>query len=60
MEQCDETDLNYWNYTEPDLDAYLSKFWFGARKSPDSHYESDDNDSERTKLMYTANTMKNF
>ena len=60
LSQCGETDLNYWNYTEPDLDAYLSKFWFGARKDPDSDYKSDNEDPERKQLMYSANTMKNF
>ena len=60
LDECGEKDLDYWNYEEPELDSYLSKFWFGARKSPNSDYESDQDDSEKTKLMYTANTMKNF
>ena len=23
---------NYWNYTEPEFNTFLAKFWFGARK----------------------------
>ena len=34
--------------------------WFGARKDPDSDYESDPDDPQKKKLMYSANTMKNF
>ena len=60
LHDCGEVDLNYWNYDEPELDSYLSKFWFGARKSPDSDYESEEDDSEKTQLRYTANTMRNF
>ena len=60
LEECGATDLNYWYFDEPDLDNYLSKFWFGARKDPESDYESDEDDPERKKLMYSANTMKNF
>ena len=29
---CPEEATDYWNFTEPELDRYLSKFWFGARK----------------------------
>ena len=60
LSQCREEDLQYWNYSESDLDAYLSKFWFGARKDPDSDYESDENNPDHKELMYRANTMKNF
>ena len=60
LHDCGEVDLDYWNYDEPELDNYLSKFWFGARKSPDSDYESDQDDLEKTQLRYTANTMRNF
>ena len=47
-------------YEEPELDNFLSKFWFGARKDPDSDYESDEEDPEHHKLMYSTNTMKSF
>ena len=60
LHDCGETDLNYWNYDEPDLDGFLSKFWFGARKSADSDYESDADDSDKSKLRYTGNTMRTF
>ena len=60
LSECGELNLDYWYYQEPELDNFLSKFWFGARKDPDSDYESDTEDPERHKLMYTANTMKSF
>ena len=60
LAQCGETNLDYWSYEEPELDNYLAKFWFGARKSPDSDYESDTEDPERKNLMYSANTMRSF
>ena len=60
MRQCGETNVDYWYYEEPELDCYLSKFWFGARKDPDSDYESDNDDPERTNLMYSVNTMRSF
>ena len=55
-----EKQLDYWNYEEPDLDSYLCKFWFGARKDPDSDFESDSEDPGRKSLMYLANTMRSF
>ena len=60
LRQCGETNVDYWYYKEPELDCYLSKFWFGARKDPDSDYESDNDDPERTNLMYSVNTMRSF
>ena len=60
LSQCGEVNLDYWRYEEPELDNYLSKFWFGARKNPESDYESDNDDPERQNLMYSANTMKSF
>ena len=60
LAQCGESNLEYWSYEEPELDNYLSKFWFGARKTADSDYESDSEDPERHNLMYSANTMKSF
>ena len=60
LAQCGETNLDYWYYEEPELDNFLSKFWFGARKNPESDYESDSDDPERQNLMYSANTMKSF
>ena len=29
---CNPDDTDYWNFSEPELDKYLSKFWFGAHK----------------------------
>ena len=60
MTQCGEVNLEYWSYEEPELDNYLSKFWFGARKNPDSDYESDKDYPECQNLMYSSNTMKSF
>ena len=60
LQQCGESNLEYWNYEEPELDSFLLKFWFGARKDPDSDYESDSKDPDRKELMYSANTMRSF
>ena len=60
LQQAGKQDLRYWLYTEDELDIMLEKFWFGARKDPDSDYESDPEDTEKKALMYSANTMKNF
>ena len=46
LAECGETNLDYWSYDEPELDNYLSKFWFGARKCPDEYFEEDPNDPE--------------
>ena len=60
MQQAGKDNLDYWYYEEDDLDIMLEKFWFGARKDPDSDYDSDADDPQKTQLMYSANTMKNF
>ena len=60
LTQCGESNLDYWSYEEPELDNFLSKFWFGARKDPESDYETDEEDPEHHNLMYSANTMKSF
>ena len=60
LTECGEQDTDYWNFTEPDLDSFLSKFWFGARKDPDKDYESNTDDPEKQSLMYSANTMRSF
>ena len=54
LTECGEEHTEYWNYTEPELDNFLSKFWFGARKDPDDDYESDTDDPEKKSLMYSA------
>ena len=46
-----KTNLDYWYYEEPELDWYLSKFWFGVRKNLNSDYESDTEDPECQKLI---------
>ena len=54
-------DLEYWNYTESELDNFLSKFWFGARKdTSDENDENEDEDPENKKGLYTANSLRNF
>ena len=60
LKQIGKTDLDYWNYDEEELDNMLCKFYYGARKDPDSDYDSDSDDPQKTRLMYSANTMKNF
>ena len=60
LSQTGKTDLDYWLYEEDELDIMLEKFWFGARKDGDTDYLSDHDDDQKTKLMYSANTMRNF
>ena len=55
-----ESNLDYWNYEEPELDSFLSRFWFGARKDPNDDYVSDNEDPDRKSLMYSANTIRSF
>ena len=55
----DKTD--YWNYTEPELDKFLSKFWFGARKDiVDEEIPNADEDPDLKQRLYKANTLRNF
>ena len=55
----DKTD--YWNYTEPELDNFLAKFWFGARKGIcDEENESQEEDPQLKQRLYKANTLRNF
>ena len=54
LKQCGETNLDYWFYEEPKLDSFLSNFWFGARKDPDSDYETDSDNSEGKICKYYA------
>ena len=55
---------DFWNYAEHDLDKYLAKFWFGARKnvptedSDTEDFEESDKDAKRR--MYSASTLTNF
>ena len=58
--QYGKSDLHYWNYDEEELDSMLAKFWFGARKDPDTDEETDTEDPKKMNLMYSTNTMKNF
>ena len=60
LAECGENKLDYLYYKEPELDAYLAKFWFGAKKTTESDYETDSEDPEHQNLMYSANTMKSF
>ena len=57
-----QEDTDYWNYTNPELDMYLAKVWFGARKETSEtkgpgDAEHDDNLSD---TMYKANSLRNF
>ena len=61
----DETDCDYWDFTEESLDDYLAKFWFGARKSTtdqgDSDNETDEEEDPNLKsTMYSANSLRNY
>ena len=60
LREYGKTNLEYWYYDEEELDSMLCKFWFGARKDPDSNDVSDEEDDQKTNLMYSANTMKSF
>ena len=56
-----EQNCDYWNYEEPELDTYLAKFWFGARKQDDENsQEQDSSDPELKKNMYKATTLRNM
>ena len=60
LQQTGKANLEYWNYDEEELDNMLCKFYYKARKDPDSDYDSAEDDKQRSNLMYSANTMKNF
>ena len=55
-----EDATDYWNYTEPQLDKHLSKFWFCARKSSTDDEDSQEQDPELKQQLYKANLLKNF
>ena len=58
---CDPNQTDYWNFTEPELDGYLAKFWFGARKDIcEGKSEDNSEDPYTKKRMYKANTLHNF
>ena len=59
---CDQNELDYWNFTEPTLDKYLSKFRFSARKSnfTDDEESTHDEDPELRQQFYKVNSLKNF
>ena len=61
----DEANIDFWNYSEEDLDKFLAKFWFGGRKIDLTEENSDEEDFENsdknaTHPMYLANTLINF
>ena len=61
----EKENLDFWNYSEEDLDKFLAKFWFGARKNiPDDDSDAEDfesNDDKHAKdCMYSASTLINF
>ena len=53
---------NYWEYEAENLDKYLAKFWFGARKDASSDTEEDDTnfDPELKSKKYTASSLRNY
>ena len=60
----DKNKTDYWNFEEPELDGYLAKFWFGARKLKQ---EDDDKEQEQVQLdpdmkerMYKATSIRTF
>ena len=53
---CDQNDLDYWYFSEPRLDKYLSKFWFCACKNITCVEDSQEEDPE----FYKANSLRNF
>ena len=56
----DETDTNYWNYSEPRLDEYLAKFWFGVRKEDADDQETSESDPQMKERLYKANSLRNI
>ena len=56
----DEKNLDYWNYTKPELDTYLDKFWFGARKDVDMDTPDPEQDDNMIGMLYKANSLCNF
>ena len=52
-----EDGLEYWNFTEPELDNYLAKFWFSARKTSSENSQECDNDKKEH--LYKANSLRN-
>ena len=60
LAQCDVEDTNYWFYTEPELDNYLSKFYLGARKFATDTDPTFDEDPDQKSRKYSANSLKDF
>ena len=63
LEECGVESTEYWLYTEPELDYYLGKFYFGARKDIDSDDEQMQGLSaleKDVKRKYSANSMQSF
>ena len=59
---CPPDKTDYWNFTEPELDSYLAKFWFGSRKDicEGDTVTNEEEDPQQKNRMYKANTLKNF
>ena len=64
LKECGLEDerLDYWKLSASELDNYLAKFWFGARKDCDFSDDEDDFEADPylKKLYYSANTLRNF
>ena len=55
-----EDNTDYWNFTEPELDNYLAKFWFGACKDICEDEDDSQQDPDMKERMYKANSLRNF
>ena len=55
---CDKNELDYWNFTEPTLDKYLSKFWFSTCKNigNDDKKSTNQGDPELKQQLHNANS----
>ena len=56
----DSDKTNYWNYDEPTLDNYLSKFWFGARKEFCDNSQDNEKDPKMKDRLYKATSLRSF
>ena len=58
----EENNTDYWYYSEPELDKFLAKFWFGARKDfneVEGQFDSEE-DPDLKSRMYKASSLRNF
>ena len=63
LQECGAVSTEYWLYEEDELDNFLGKFYFGARKDIDSDDEEMRNlsDEEKdVKRKYSANSLQAF